>query len=143
MADFGNTGTVTIRTNNETAEVRVSAGEFLAYKLTVEGAAAIFTFICARATQLSQQDFAGDPKQVYQWTWCHSAANPPDVLNRCVDARNQSHQVAMQFAAAIKYTLLIEHCDLANTLIKTVKDIDFESQGPEDLFVEGLNVRKS
>src|SRR5712675_2391649 len=134
MADFGSTGIVTVKTNNETASVKVSAGEFLAYKLTVEGAAAIFTFICARATQLSHQDFAGDPKQVYQWTWCRASANPPDVLNRCVDARDQSHQVAMQFAAAIKYTLLIEHRDQADNLIKTVKDIDYASQGPEDLF---------
>ena len=46
----------------------------------------------------------------------------------------------MHFAAAMKYTLVIEQRDRNNQLIQTLKDIDFESKSPEDKFPEGLRV---
>lgn len=143
MADFGNSGKITIRTNHESATVRVGAGEYLAYKLTVKGATPIFVFACTHNTRLSQGQFPGHPKQVYEWTWCRPTAGPagsPDVQS---DGDDDTYEVVMHFAAAVKYTLFVEQRDQNNARLRVIKDIDFESQGPEDKFPEGLDVFQS
>src|SRR5690349_72597 len=101
MADFGNTGTITIRKSEPGAKVRVSDGEYLVYRLTVEGAIPIFVFACTHRHRLAAKQFAGHPKQVYEWTWSHQSPNPPGIPNETSDGSDDTYGVVMQFAAAI------------------------------------------
>jgi hypothetical protein len=140
MADFGNTGTITVRENTPAVEVNVTDGEYIFYQLTASGAVPIFVFACKHKSRLAASDFDGHPKAVYEWTWSHPGENSEDVPNVESDKSKDTYAVVMHFAAAIKYTLLVEHRDRDDNLIETLKDMDFESQAPEDLFSEGLRV---
>jgi hypothetical protein len=140
MADFGNTGTITVRVSIPAVQVNVSDGEHLFYQLTVSGGFPIFTFACTHKSRLDAEDFEGHPKAVYEWTWSRPAPIAEDIPNERADDSEETYVVVMQFAAAIKYTLVVEHRDSDDNLIETLKDIDFESEAPEDRFPEGLRI---
>jgi len=140
MADFGQSGKITVRTNHEATTVKLSAGEYLAYKLKVEGARPIFAFSCSHRPRLRAEQFAGHPKQVYEWTWSRTKPNPSGIPNELSDDTNDTYVVLMQFAAAIKYTLRVEQRDVNDVALRTLKDIDFETQQAEEDFPEGLDV---
>jgi len=140
MADFGKAGKLTIRTDDVAAVVSLSGGEYLSYKLTVEGANPIFTFACKHNPRLSEHEFAGHPKQVYEWTWSRPTPGATGVPNEKSDAVDDLYVVAMAFIAAVKYTLVIEHRDRNNKVIRKLQDIDYESQDPEDNFTESLRI---
>ncbi len=137
MADFGTSGKITIRTNKEA--VTLKAGEYLGYELTVKGAQPIFVFSCSHRPRLRAEQFAGHPKQVYEWTWNRTTpkAGMPNELS---DDPDDTLEVLMQFAAAIKYTLRVEQRDSNDVVLGTLKDIDFETQQAEADFPEGLDV---
>jgi len=59
---------------------------------------------------------------------------------KTADAPDDMYVIAMSFIAAIKYTLLVEQRDQSNNLIRKIKDIDYESQAPEDNYTETLRV---
>lgn len=139
MADFGKAGKVTIRHHDVAALVNFTKNEYLFYKLTVQGAEPIFTFACMHGSRMSEHQFAGHPKQVYEWTWRRSSPLP-NVSNHPSDAPDDMYVVAMSFIAAVKYTLLVEQRDSADNLIRTLKDVDYESQAPQDNFTETLRV---
>jgi hypothetical protein len=132
MADFGKAGKRTIRTHDGAVLVQVSAGEYLAYKLTVEGAVPLFTFACKHISRKSQSDFPGHPKAIYEWTWSQNSNES--------DAPDDMYAVAMMFISAVKYTLLVEHRRQDNTVIKKLQDIDYESKEHADSFTELLRV---
>jgi hypothetical protein len=140
MADFGKAGKLTIRAHDVAALVNLTNREFLSYKLTVSGASPIFTFACKHSARLSEHEFNGHPKQVYEWTWGRPTAVSADIPNTASDAPDDTYVVAMSFLGAIKYTLLVEHRDQHNQLIRKLKDLDFESQAPEDNFTESLRL---
>lgn len=141
MPDFGSTGTITVRVSVPAVQVNISNGEYLFYQLTVSGAFPIFAFACTHETRLAADDFEGHPKATYEWTWSKPAPNADDIPNvEADDNSDETYVVVMHFAAAIKYTLLVDHRDRNDNLIETLKDIDFESQAPEDNFPEGLHV---
>jgi hypothetical protein len=142
MPDFGNTGTITVRSSVPAVTVNVTDGEYLFYQLTVSGAVPIFVFACKHKSRFAGSDFDGHPKAVYEWTWSHPGEISEDVPNVTSDGSPDNYGVVMHFAAAIKYTLLVEHRDSEDNLIDTLKDMDFESQAPEDEFSEGLRVVK-
>lgn len=133
MADFGKAGKRTVRVYKGAVIVRFSEGEFLSYKLTVKGAEPIFTFACMHRALLSEHQFEGHPKQVYEWNW---GRNPDQEI----DAEDDMYGVAMTFITAIKYTLLVEQRRQDGSVVKVLKDIDYESQAPEDNFTEPLEV---
>ncbi len=139
MADFGKAGKLTFRTHDVAVVVSLTNKEYLYYKLTVEGAVPIFTFACIHTPRLSEHQFAGHPKKVYEWTWCRPTAGA-GTPNEDSDAPDDMYVVAMSFITAIKYTLLVEHRDQNNNVIRRVKDIDYESQAPEDNYTETLRV---
>jgi hypothetical protein len=141
MADFGSTGTITVRESVPAVLVNVTDGEYLFYQLTVSGALPIFVFACTHNTRLRADQFAGHPKATYEWTFSRSTPMADDTPNVEADDSEETYSVVMQFAAAIKYTLLVEHRDRDDKLIETLTDIDFESQAPEDRFPEGLRVQ--
>lgn len=135
MSDFGKGGKITIRENDNAVMVNVSSGEHLHYKLTVKGAEPIFTFACKHKARLSEHEFNGHPKKVYEWDWCKSMDES--------DSTDDLYVVAMLFITAVKYTLLVEHRDNKGSLVNKLKDIDYESQEPTDNFTEILRVFKS
>lgn len=133
MANFGTAGTRTIRVRKGAVIVRFTQGEFLAFKLTVKGAEPIFTFACMHRALLSEHQFNGHPKQEYEWEWGHNPSTE-------IDAEDDMYGVAMSFITAIKYTLFVEHRAQNGSVIKVLKDIDYESQAPVDNFTETLEV---
>jgi hypothetical protein len=136
MADFGVAGKRTVRVYKGAVIVRFSQGEFLSFRLTAQGAEPIFTFACMHHALRSEHQFEGHPKQVYEWNW---GRNPGQEI----DADDDMYGVAMSFITAIKYTLLVEHRQQNGGLIKVLKDIDYESQAPQDNFTETLEVLAS
>jgi hypothetical protein len=143
MSDFGKAGKLTIRTHDVAAVINLSVGEYLYYKLTVSGASPIFTFACKHHARLSEHQFAGHPKETYEWTWCRPTAGAAGVPDEKSDAADDMYGVAMSFIAAIKYTLLVEHRGKDDSLIRKLKDIDYESQDPHDNFTESLRLFSS
>jgi hypothetical protein len=139
MADFGKAGKLTIRSHDVAVVVNLTKNEYIHYKLTVQGADPIFTFACKHGARLSEHQFSGHPKQVYEWTWQRSSPLT-NVPNQPSDAADDMYGVAMSFLAAIKYTLVVEHRDQNDKKIRTLKDVDYESQDPHDNFTESLRV---
>jgi hypothetical protein len=139
MPDFGNAGKLTVREHDVAALVKLSEGEYIHYQLTVEGAEPIFTFACTHSDRLSADDFDGHPKQVYEWTWGRSESLD-DLPNEPTDSADDTYVVSMAFITAIKYTLVAEKRDANDDVMRTLKDIDYESQDPEDSFTETLRV---
>ena len=133
MADFGKMGKVTLRTDNVAALVNISTGEYLSYKLTVNGANPIFTYACEHKPRLSEHQFPGHPLNTYRWDWCRGAATDSD-------SNDDMYAVTMSFIAALKYTLLIRQHDSTGAVIKTIKDVDYESSSPKDNFTATLHI---
>jgi len=132
MADFGVAGKLTIREYDGAVKVRVSQGEYLYFRLTVKGAEGIFTFACKHKARLSEHQFAGHPKQVYEWTWSKGQDES--------DLKMDMYALGMSFMTAIRYTLLVEHRDANDAMIDLLKDIDYESDHPTDNYTETLRV---
>jgi hypothetical protein len=133
MADFGHAGKITIRKDEAGAEVAVDKGEYLRYRIHVEGANPVFGWACKDRERRISRDFPGHPKQVYEWTWCRN--NPQER-----DSNDDVYSVLMRFTAAVKYTLVVEHLDRNDRLIATLIDADYESQDPRDSFTNPLRV---
>jgi hypothetical protein len=131
--DFGKAGKITIRKDKIGVGVDLGAGQYLFYRLTVKGAEPFFAWACEHDTRLTAGDFEGHPMRVYEWTWCRGGASDKD-------ADDDVYSVEMRFTAATKYTLFVEVRDVNNASVKTVKDLDFESQAPQDFFVSTLRV---
>lgn len=132
MADFGVAGKLTIREYTSSVKVRISQGQYLAFRLTVQGAEPIFTFACKHKARLSEHQFPGHPKQVYEWTWSKGVDES--------DAQNDMYAIGMAFITAIRYTLVVEHREADDTLVELLKDIDYESTNPADSFTETLRI---
>lgn len=133
MADFGNAGDITVRGERINSVIlNVKKDEYLFFRVTVDGAEPIFTFGCSHRDKVSAIDFDDHPQQVYEWTF---GKNGNDI-----DTNNDLHTVMMIFTAALKYTLFVQHRDKNNKLIEQLKDIDFESKDPTDLFGETLRI---
>lgn len=139
MPDFGNAGQITQRVDHASTVVNRSNGEYLFYKVTVSGAKPKFTYVFEQQT-LSQNQFDGDPKEIYEWTWCRSANLSPDSPNVTGNSANDTQEVQMHFLTAIKYTLLIEQRHPDDSLVKVLKDVDYASQDPSDTFFATLQV---
>ena len=132
MPDFGVAGKLTVREFDGAVKVRISSGEYLFFRLTVQGAVPLFTFACKHQPRLSEHQFPGHPKKVYEWTWSKGTDES--------DAQDDMYGVAMSFLTAIRYTLVVEHRDAEDNLINLLKDIDYESNHPADNFTETLRV---
>lgn len=132
MPDFGVAGKLTIREYDGAVKVRVSQGEYLYFRLTVKGAEAIFTFACKHKARLSEHQFPGHPKQVYEWTWSKGQDES--------DQQMDMYALGMSFMTAVRYTLSVEHRDVNDAMIDLLKDIDYESNHPTDSYTETLRV---
>jgi len=140
MADFGNAGTITVKSANEAATlVDSTAGEYLFYRLTVSGANPRFTFTCD-SNKFSHGDFPGDPKSVYEWSWNRAAPLAPGAPNAVTGAPNDTHVTFLDFITATKYSLFIEQRRADDTRVKVLRDVDYASQDSNDTFGDMLDV---
>lgn len=135
MPDFGVAGKLTIREFDGAVKVRVSQGEYLFFRLTVKGAEPIFTFACQHKARVSEHEFPGHPKKVYEWTWSKNGDES--------DLKNDVYAITMSFITAIRYTLVVEHRNADDTLIDLLKDIDYESTNPTDNYTETLRILRA
>lgn len=135
MPDFGVAGKLTIREFDGAVKVRVSQGEYLFFRLTVQGTMPIFTFACQHKARISEHEFPDHPKKVYEWVWSKNGDES--------DLKNDVYAITMSFIAATKYTLLVEHRNADDTLIDLLKDIDYESTNPTDNFTETLRILRA
>ena len=132
MADFGNAGKITIRRNAAAAQIDLGAKESLHYKLTALGDKPQFAFSCKHRAAILSSDTFGPPVMVYEWDL---GKKPGDF-----DATDDVYVVAMWFARITKYTLRVEHRNQAGSVIEVLKDIDYESQDPNDSYDDSLRV---
>jgi hypothetical protein len=132
MSDFGVAGKRTVREFDGAVKVHVSKGQHLFFRLTVQGAEPIFSFVCQDKARLSEHQFPGHPKKVYEWNWSKEGDES--------DRESDVYGVTMSFFTAIRYTLVVEHREDDGTLIDLLKDIDYESNHPADNFTETLRI---
>ena len=100
-------------------------GEFLHYRITVEGANPKFVFSSTeRPKILEAKDFPGHPKASYEFDFLR---NPADI-----DKPLDTFTIAMLFIAASKYHLAISHHRADGTDV-VIKDRTFESDDPETI----------
>lgn len=144
MADFGQTGVITVTTSKSDVMVNGAAQEHLIYKLTVKGGMPDFVFTCRHQERVpitSADRFQGHPKQVYEWRLWKILPNSPSPTDFATDSvPKDDFAVGMSFLGATEYTLLIEHRDQNEGLIETVQSINYKSQTPSDTALEGLRV---
>ncbi|HEV2177889.1 MAG TPA: hypothetical protein VGW33_11925 [Terriglobia bacterium] len=131
MADFGNAGKITIRRNAAATQIDQAANESLHYKLTALGAEPEFAFSCQHRQILSSKTWSS-PQMIYEWDL---GKKPGDF-----DATDDVYVVAMSFARITKYTLQVEHRNQFGSVIEVLKDIDYESQDPNDSYNDSLRV---
>ena len=145
MADFGQAGKITVRgMRREIVRLHPNEGQYLYFKLTVRGGTPIFNFLRDNLRLIREESFSGHPKQVYQWTLGRKTTpTDPDEEMLTVNTENDDHMylVGMNFANTVEYTLLVEHRDAEDNVIRVLKDMDFESNNSLDFFRELLEVR--
>ncbi|HKS42805.1 MAG TPA: hypothetical protein VJX74_19490 [Blastocatellia bacterium] len=129
---FGTAGTRTVHKSSGIVIVDQTQGQFLTFKLSVKGAQAVFTFACKHRPLLSEINFPGHPLATYEWEWLKQLSD--------FDAHDDQYGVRMSFVPAIKYTLVVDHCDATGTVIERLKQIDYESADSQDKFEEPLRV---
>jgi hypothetical protein len=125
VTSFGNAGTRTARVN--TGSVTLKGDELLVYSVTVKGANPAFGFACRHLALHSAEDFEGHPRAKYEWDY-----SPDRDRDRLM--------LLLSFVGAVRYTVRIDHISQAGALLKTVRDVDYESQDPEDTAEDNLSV---
>jgi hypothetical protein len=128
MADFGNAGKLTIRTDK--GAVMVRAGQKIQYFLNVQGDIPVFSFACSHRVRLSEKNFPG-PQAKYAWAWEY----PVDA-----DSPDDGYVVEMSFFTALKYTLRAELQTANGNLLDVIKDLDAESDDSNDRFPSSIEV---
>ena len=104
----------------------------------MKGAKAVFTFACKDKTHKNASDFPGFPAlSKFKWTW---GKNAGELHHKAEGKKKDTYGVRMVFVPAVKYTLVVKHCDQNGNTIEVLKDIDYESQDPTDTFFEFFTV---
>lgn len=131
MADFGTGGKRTVRASEVAATVNARAGQFLICTLDVNGAVAVFTFGCTHNAALHTP--TGPPVRRYQWSVYDSANSRTS---------GDVHILTLQFnGGATFYRYRMELFDENMALLKTLKDIDYESSDLADVANEPIRLR--
>jgi len=105
--------------------VRVNDGQHLHYFVTVEGAAPVFSLSCKHKTHFNAMSL-GPPKKHYEVVWPKSAADEEPSQD------GEAYAFSMSFAAALKYTLVVELHDNNHNRVGdgVIVDADYESDNP-------------
>jgi hypothetical protein len=126
--DFGTSGKLTIRKNVTGATIRTTAGEFIHCELQVTGVQALFSFACSHRHLISPKDVPGGPP--FQWDYLKKAGE--------IDAPGDSYSLVLSFLQATQYTFVMQHRDAGGAVLKVLKDIDYKSTSPDDVFRDAV-----
>jgi hypothetical protein len=123
-------GTRTVHKSEAAWIVRASAGEFVTCTVDVRGAVADFKFVCEH-----HDVFVPAPLTLsrYQWRTLHIR---PDGRNAA-----DVHTVQLNFTGAKFYRYRMELFAAGGTLLETLKDIEYGSEDPTDVFLEPIRLR--
>jgi len=127
VTSFEKAGTRTVRVDRRS--VILEPGELLVYTVIARGAMPVFGFSCRDKEILSAASIAGHPREKYQWEF------DPDSNDDVV-------MLLLSFIAVVKYSVQIDRISSAGLLIETVRDVDYESQDPDDTAEDSLGVRR-
>jgi hypothetical protein len=131
MADFGTAGKRTVHESEAAAIIDGAAGEAIVCTLEVRGALGLFTFACTHEGALFSPE--GPPVSRYQWTVY-------DESNSRV--KGDMHVLSLRFSGgAVWYRFRMELFDANMVLLKTLKDVEYESLDPEDVAEEPIRLR--
>ncbi len=129
MADFGNAGKRTVRESE--AAALIEGGAVLRCTLDVRGAVGLFTFACTHDGALFSP--SGPPVSRYQWTTY-------DEANSRV--KGDMHVLTLWFSGgAVWYRFRMELVDMNMVLLKTLKDVEYETTDPGDVAEEPIRLR--
>jgi hypothetical protein len=124
VTPFGKAGKRTSRIDRLAVELQ--ADDLLAFTLTATGARPAFGFGCAHRQIISAGMF-GPPQANYQWEYT-------------ADDRSDVVVLQLSFIAVTKYTLRIDRVSAGGQTLETLRDVDYESQHPEDIARDSLPV---
>lgn len=131
MADFGNAGRRTVHESEAACIIDGTAGESIICTLDVKGALALFTFACTHDGALYSPE--GPPVSRYQWTVF-------DEDNSRI--KGDTHVLTLRFSGgATWYRFRMELFDENMALLKTLKDVEYETADPEDVAEEPIRLR--
>jgi hypothetical protein len=131
MPDFGNAGKRTVHESEAACIVNGAAGEMVLCTLDVRGALPLFTFACTHNGALASP--SGPPSSKYQWS-TYDEANSRE--------RGDMHVLTLRFSGgAVWYRFRMELFDTNMVLLKTLKDVEYESVDPTDVAEEPIRLR--
>lgn len=131
MADFGNAGKRTVHESEAACIVDGTAGESIVCTLDVRGAVPLFTFACTHDPALVSPE--GPPVSRYQW----SKYDEPNSRQK-----GDMHVLTLRFSGgAVWYRFRMELFDINMVLLKTVKDVEYETADPADVAEEPIRLR--
>jgi hypothetical protein len=131
MADFGNAGKRTVHESEAACIVDGTSGEILLSTLDVRGALGLFTFACTHHGALVSPE--GPAVSRYQWT-AYDEANSR--------LKGDTHVLTLRFSGgAVWYRFRMELFDADMVLLRTLKDVEYETADPEDVAEEPIRVR--
>jgi hypothetical protein len=126
----------TVRNETKAISLKLSDlrnGEYLLYKLKVWGAKGIFSVVDEKGRILMKNNDYPDQEQDYVRKWPKTPADIPaenDII----------YTLAVSFNAATKYSYVVELVNENESLSKTIKNIDFESDNAGDSDYNTLRV---
>jgi hypothetical protein len=131
MADFGSAGKKTVRFSEAGGTINATKGEFIICTLDVKGAVPLFTFGCSHIAAIHTS--SGPPDSRYQWSVY-------DTVNS--KTAGDVHILMMRFSGgAFSYRYRMELFDENMALLKTLKDVDYETTDPADVANDSIRLR--
>ena len=123
----------TERTNKSAVKVNLLGGEYIDYSLTVSGARGVFALADRKDRPVMKDTDWPAPQQTYHKRW-------PQETPQAPPENGEVYSLAMSFITALKYTYVVKRCQADGKLLQIIKDIDFESQIPQDTATVSLTV---
>jgi hypothetical protein len=119
---------VTERTNVFRVHLKASAGQILKFEVTASGAIPTFVYQAPNGELVfKSSQVPGHPKTLYERPWPRAADDPPT---------NGVYLLNFGFAGAISYTLVVTQRDAGGTILRTIKNVDYEREDQHDMYAE-------
>ena len=115
----------TERTNKSAVKVNLLGGEYIDYSLTVSGARGVFALADRKDRPVMKDTDWPAPQQTYHKRWPQETPQPPPE-------NGEVYSLAMSFITALKYTYVVNRCQADGKVLQVIKDMDLESQIPQD-----------
>lgn len=127
---------VKCKTNFFNVSLKRSAGQYLQFEITASGAVPTFVYQAPNGDLIFQSSqFPGHPKESYVRKWPRSGDEDPP--------QSGVHILNFGFLGAVKYGLLVTQRDANATVLKVIKDCDYERENQTDMFAELFRIKLS